>query len=51
MLASHMILPCIRHMEQVMHIFSYLRLHHKTEIVFDPSEPEFDMEVTFLRED
>ena len=50
-LASHMVLPCIGHMERVLHIFSYLRPHHNTVILFDPSEPEFDMDVTFPRED
>ena len=38
-------------MEQALHIFSYLRSHHNAEMIFDPSEPEFDMNVTFPRED
>ena len=50
MLASHTVLPRIGYMEQVLHISSYLRSHHNAEIIFDPSEPEFDMNLTFPRE-
>ena len=32
------------------HIFSYLKCHQNTEMVFDPSEPQLDM-ADFPRED
>ena len=51
MLASQMVLPRMGHMTQVLHIVPYLRPHHNAEMLLDPSEPEFDMNVTFSRED
>ena len=38
MLALHMVLPHIGHMEQGLHIFSHLKSHHNTDMIFDPSE-------------
>ena len=37
MLTSRMFLSCIGHMEQVLHIFLYLRSHHNAEMIFDTS--------------
>ena len=51
MLASQLVLSCIEHMEQALHISSNLRSYHNAEMIFDPSESEFDMNVTFPRED
>ena len=51
MRASHMVSPRVGHMEQVLHIFSYLKSHHNTKMVFDPGEPDFDIDTTFPRED
>ena len=40
MMASHMASPCQGHLEQVYHIFAYLKQHNNCEIIFDPIEPE-----------
>ena len=42
MLASHLALPREGHLNEVFHIFAYLKLNHNTEMVFDPSEPEIN---------
>ena len=42
LLSSHMALPREGHLEQVLHIFAYLKVHHNAELVFDPSYPEID---------
>ena len=42
MMSSHLALPRAGHLEQVLHIFAYLKKHHNAEMVFDPSEVEFD---------
>ena len=42
MMSSHIVLPREGHLEQVHHIFSYLKKYHNTELVFDPSEPEIE---------
>ena len=39
MLSSHLALPREGHLEQVFHIFAYLKKYHNTEIVYDPSDP------------
>ena len=41
-MSSHTVLPREGHLEQVYHIFSYLKKYHNTELVFDPSEPEIE---------
>ena len=50
MMLSHIALPRKGHLEAVFHMFVYLKIHHNSEMVFDPSEPEIDM-ADFLRED
>ena len=50
MMLSHLALPKEGHLEQVCHIFSYLRKHHNAEMVFDPSEPVIDY-ASFERKD
>ena len=42
MLASCMALPRKGHLEQVFHIFAYLKNKHNSEMVFDPSDPDID---------
>ena len=39
MMSSHLALPREGHLEQVLHIFVYLKKYHSTEIVYDPSDP------------
>ena len=39
MISSHLALPREGHLEQVLHIFAYLKKYHNTELVYDPSDP------------
>ena len=41
--ATQLALPREGHLEAVLHIFSYLKSHHNTEMVFDPSDPMVDI--------
>ena len=50
MMSSHLALPRQGHLEQVYHIFAYLKKYHNTEMVFDPTEPEIDKSM-FERQD
>ena len=50
MMASCMALPRNGHLEQLYHMFAYLKAKHNSEMVFDPSEPEID-ENQFPKED
>ena len=50
MMSSILALPRMGHLEQLYHIFSYLKKHHNTEMVFDPSEPTIDEEL-FVKQD
>ena len=50
MMASCMALPREGHLQQLYHIFAYLKAKHNTEMVFDPTEPSID-ESLFIRED
>ena len=43
MLSSHLALPREGHLTELFHVFAYLKKHLNTEMVFDPSEPEIDM--------
>ena len=42
MMSSHLALPREGHLEQLFHIFAYLKTHVNTEMVFDPSDPAID---------
>ena len=42
LLSSHLVLPREGHLEQLLHIFAYLRCHHNAELVFDPTYHEID---------
>jgi hypothetical protein len=43
MLSSHLALPPEGHLQQVYHMFAYMKYHHNAEMVFDPTEPEVVM--------
>eukprot|EP00957_Ditylum_brightwellii_P167971 12786108-Ditylum_brightwellii.AAC.1 len=49
-MASMMAMPCIGHLGQLYHILAYLRQKHSTEIFFEPTVPDINME-SFLKED
>ena len=38
MMSSHLAMPRKGHLDQVLHIFTYLRKYHNTEQVYDPSD-------------
>jgi hypothetical protein len=48
--SSHLALLWQGHLDQALHIFAYLRIHHNTELVLDPSDPVID-ETLFERQD
>ena len=50
LMASMMALPRQGHLEQLFHMFAYLKKKHNSEMVFDPSEPDIP-EAEFQRED
>ena len=41
-MSSHMAMPRVGHMEQLLHIFAHLDKYHNAELVFDPSDPIID---------
>ena len=49
-MASVMALPCEGHLEQVIHMFAFLRNKHNGAMVFDPTVPDIDYS-KFVRED
>ena len=42
MMSSHLALPRLGHLKEVLRIFAYLKSHHNAELVFDPSLPSID---------
>ncbi len=42
MMASHLAMPREGHLQQVYHIFAYLKGHHNARMVFDPTYPDLD---------
>ena len=50
MLSSHLALPRCGHLAQVLHMVAYLKSHANYEMVYDPSDVEFDR-AQFLRKD
>jgi hypothetical protein len=50
MLSSHLALPREGHLQQVHHMFAYMKYHHNAEMVFDPTKPEVIMS-NFERKD
>ena len=45
MMSSHLAMPGKGHLDQVIHIFAYLRKYHNTELVYDPSVPVVEQDV------
>ena len=45
MMLSHLAMPRKGHLNQVLHIFAYLRKYHNTELVYDPSDPVVEQDV------
>ena len=41
-MSAHLALPRIGHLEQVMHMFGYLKEHPKRKLAFDAAHPEID---------
>jgi hypothetical protein len=50
MMSLHLALPCEGHLKEIYHIFAYLKAHSNTEMVFDLTPPEIDMNL-FERQD
>eukprot|EP00957_Ditylum_brightwellii_P036132 2737539-Ditylum_brightwellii.AAC.1 len=50
MMSSHLALPREGHLDQVLHIFAYLRKYHNSELVFNPTHQEVN-EQAFERKD
>ena len=50
MMSSHLALPRAGHLKEVLHIFAYLKKHHNSEMVFDPTPVQFDRSL-FERQD
>ena len=50
MLSSHLALPRSGHLDAVFHIFSYLKKKNNSEMVYDPTEVDFDR-ADFPKED
>ena len=50
MLSSHLAMPRDGHLQQLFHIFAYLKAHHNSRLVFDPTYPDIDYE-KFEKED
>jgi hypothetical protein len=50
MLSTYIFLPREVHLEAVFLVFSYLRLHHNANVLFDPTHPSVDMG-TFITND
>ena len=42
MMLSHLALPREGHLQELYHMFAYLKKYHNSEMVFDPSEPDID---------
>ena len=45
MMSSHLVMPRKGHLDQVLHIFAYLRKYHNTEPVYDPSDLVVEQDV------
>ena len=44
-MSSHLALPCEGNLEEVLHVFAYLKKYMNSEMVFDPTTPEVDMDI------
>ena len=45
MMSSHSAMPREGHLQQLFHIFAYLKTHHNSRLVFDPTYPDIDYDV------
>lgn len=50
LMASCMALPRQGHLDQVYQMFAYLKAKHNSEMVFNPTEPELNIDLLFPRE-
>lgn len=50
MMSSHLALPQVGHLQELYHIFAYLKAHANSEMVFDPTSIQVDM-TSFPKED
>ena len=41
-MASVISMPREGHIEQILHMFTYLRIKHNSSVVFDTTEPDID---------
>ena len=46
-IASHTAMPREGHIDNIFHMFAYLKIKHNSRIVFDPSYPSIDM-ISFM---
>ena len=49
-LSLKLTLPREGHFQELLHIFAYLKKYMNSEMVFDPSDPDIDMD-SFQRQD
>ena len=49
-MSSHIALPREGHLEQVFHIFLYMKKYHSTKMIFYPSDPVMN-KVDFQKQD
>ena len=42
MMSSHLALPLHGHLDEVLHIFAYMKIHVNSDMVYEPSRIEFD---------
>ena len=49
-MSSRLALPCQGHLDALFHMFGYLNGHHNSDMVFDSSEPDVNLE-DFKHED
>ena len=45
MMSLHLVMPRKGHLDQVLHIFTYLHKYHNTELVYDPSDPVVEQDI------
>ena len=50
MMSAHLALPRKGYLQELYHIFLYIRKYHNSEMVFDPSDPVID-KVQFKEKD
>jgi hypothetical protein len=48
MMSSHLAHSRVGHLNKLFHIFAYLKTHHNTEMVFDPTPVDFDQSLLWI---